>query len=64
MEGEDEKPRIQVEYLGETKFFHAEEISAMVLSYMKETAETFVGKPIKNAVVFRFIRGVITPPAV
>lgn len=38
------KPRVQVEYKGETKTFYAEEISSMVLVKMKETSEAFLGK--------------------
>jgi L1 cell adhesion molecule like protein len=36
---------------GEQKQFSAEEISSMVLVKMKEIAEAFLGKPVKNAVV-------------
>jgi heat shock protein 5 len=47
----NQKPHIQVA-IGETqKVFAAEEISAMVLTKMKETAEAYLGKPVKNAVV-------------
>lgn len=49
--GPDDKPVIVVQYKGETKKFHPEEISSMVLIKMKETAESFLGKPVKNAVV-------------
>jgi len=49
--GVAEKPMISVEYRGETKDFAAEEISSMVLIKMKEVAEAFLGKTIKNAVV-------------
>jgi endoplasmic reticulum chaperone BiP len=45
------KPRAQVQFKGETKTFSAEEVSAMVLQKMKEIAETFLGKKVKNAVV-------------
>ena len=44
-------PIIEVEYKGETKQFKAEEISSMVLSKMKEIAEAYLGKEVKNAVV-------------
>jgi heat shock 70kDa protein 1/2/6/8 len=49
--GPDQKPIIVVKYKGENKKFHAEEISSMVLVKMKETAEAFLSKPIKHAVV-------------
>jgi len=45
------KPKIQVDYKGETKAFFPEEISAMVLVKMRETAEAFLGKAVKDAVV-------------
>jgi L1 cell adhesion molecule like protein len=45
------KPKIEVEYKAETKTFFPEEISSMVLTKMKETAESYLGKTINNAVV-------------
>ena len=47
----DNIPAIEVQYKGETKTFHAEEISAMVLTKMKEIAETYLGKPVEHAVI-------------
>jgi len=44
-------PIIEVEYKGETKQFKAEEISSMVLTKMREIAEAYLGKEVKNAVV-------------
>merc|ERR1711939_1119040 len=49
--GEGDIPRIQVTFKGEEKTFAAEEISSMVLNKMKETAEAFTGKDIKDVVV-------------
>merc|ERR1719426_716927 len=45
------KPHIEVIASGEAKTFTPEEISAMILVKMKETAEVFLGKEVKNAVV-------------
>merc|ERR1712137_85667 len=45
------KPVTQVEFKGETKRFQPEEISAMVLTKMKEVAEGFLNGEVKNAVI-------------
>jgi len=45
------KPAIEVIVGGETQKFAPEEVSAMILGKMKTTAETFLGKEIKDAVV-------------
>jgi len=45
------KPKISVDYKGETKTFNPEEISSMVLLKMKETADAYLGTEIKDAVV-------------
>jgi len=46
-----EKPHVQVETSQGMKTFAAEEISAMVLTKMKETAEAYLGKKVTHAVV-------------
>jgi len=45
------KPVIQVEFKGETKEFTPEEISSMVLTKMRETAESYLGGTVNNAVI-------------
>ncbi len=45
------RPKVEVFYKAEKKTFFAEEISSMVLTKMKETAESYLGKTITDAVV-------------
>jgi len=45
------KPKLRVEFKGESKSFNPEEISSMVLTKMKETAEAYMGKAVKDAVI-------------
>jgi len=45
------KPKLQVEYKNETKTFTPEEVSSMVLTKMKETAEAYLGTEVKDAVI-------------
>jgi L1 cell adhesion molecule like protein len=47
----DGKPKIEVEWKGVTQQFLPEEISAAVLQKMKQTAEGFLGTPVKDAVI-------------
>jgi heat shock protein 1/8 len=49
--GQDDKPLIVVDFKGETKKFHPEQISAMVLEKMKEIAESYLGTTVTDAVV-------------
>jgi L1 cell adhesion molecule like protein len=44
-------PKLEVEYKNETKTFTPEEVSSMVLTKMKETAEAYLGHDVKDAVV-------------
>jgi heat shock protein 1/8 len=45
------KPKIQIEFKGETKNFFPEEVSSMVLVKMRETAEAYLGTKVTDAVV-------------
>lgn len=50
--GEDgESPLIEVAFKGETRRFTPEEISAMILTKMKTTAEAYLRKPVTKAVI-------------
>ncbi|XP_059961783.1 heat shock cognate 71 kDa protein-like [Mesoplodon densirostris] len=45
------RPKVRVEYKGETESFYPEEVSSMVLTKMKEMSEAYLGKTVTNAVV-------------
>merc|ERR1711963_81084 len=45
------KPKLEVEYKSERRSFTPEEISSMVLTKMKETAESYLGHEVRDAVV-------------
>jgi len=49
--GKDSKPIIDVVSGGKKEQFHAEQISAMVLEKMRDTAANFLGEPVTRAVV-------------
>lgn len=51
IQGSGDKPMIEVQFKGETKLFSAEEISSMILTKMKETAEQSLGHPVRKAVI-------------
>ena len=46
-----DRPQIVITYQKQEKKFFAEEISAMVLQKLKKTAEDFLGKEVKDAIV-------------
>jgi len=45
------QPQIQVQVNNEVKHYYPQQISAMVLTSMKETAETFLGQKVRDAVI-------------
>jgi L1 cell adhesion molecule like protein len=49
--GDGDKPLLEVKYQGASKRFTPEEISAMVLTKMKQVAEAYLGETVKNAVI-------------
>lgn len=51
IEGENNKPMVEITTGNSKQIFSPEEISAMILRKMKEIAENFIGKPVKQAVI-------------
>ena len=49
--GENDRPLIKVNYLGEEKTFYPEEISSMILKKIKDITSKYVGTEIKKAVI-------------
>jgi len=47
----DNKPFIEIELKSEVKQFAPEEVSAMLLAYLRKTAETYLGEEVKSAVI-------------
>jgi len=46
-----DQPMIKVKYLGKDRYFRPEEVSAVILAYLKEVAERTIGTEVKNAVI-------------
>lgn len=51
IDNKDGKPVIRAQVRGENKFFYPEEVSAMILTKMKNIAENYLGTTVTNAVV-------------
>jgi chaperone protein DnaK len=45
------QPMVKVKYMGKDHYFRPEEVSSVILSYLKTIAENFLGKEVKNAVI-------------
>lgn len=51
IEGDGDRCKIEVKYKGETVQFSPEQISAMILTNLKESAEAYLGQKVKKAVI-------------
>jgi heat shock protein 1/8 len=54
VQADGDRPLIEVEFKGERKQMRPEEISAMVLTKMKEIAESSLGQPVRKAIITCF----------
>ena len=51
IKGDNNKPKIQVEYKGKTGSFYPEEISACILSKLKQIAKDYLGHEVNEAII-------------
>ena len=51
IKGDNNKPKIEVEYKGKTESFYPEEISACILSKLKQNAKDYLGHEVNNAII-------------
>ena len=49
--GDNNKPKIEVEYKGKTESFFPEEISACILAKLKQNAKDYLGKEVNDAII-------------
>ena len=61
--GAGDKPLIKVKYQNQDKYYHAEQISAFILSKMKEIAEKYLNDDYPNNINHKVTSAVITVPA-
>lgn len=45
------RPKIRVQYKGETKSYYPEEISAMIIMYMRKCVESYLGNEVKDIII-------------
>ena len=51
IKGENNKPKIEVEYKGKIETFYPEEISACILSKLKQNAKDYLGHEVSEAII-------------
>ena len=51
IKGDNNKPKIEVEYKGKTESFYPEEISACILSKLKQIAKDYLGHEVNEAII-------------
>ena len=49
--GDNNKPKIEVEYKGKTESFYPEEISACILAKLKQNAKDYLGREVNDAII-------------